>query len=108
MPRPSAWNSPTTAIRLPKHAVEACLELARTLDQPISEGFVQNTDPLLITVGQGTECDRYLLPSQALTPEQANQMDTLIDQVLATVPGLGKDAEALLLAELTPRVLSPI
>ncbi len=102
MPRPSPWNSPTKAIRVPEHATEACLQLARMLDQDSPE-VLYKTEPLLVTIDDR----RYLMPPQAITPEQAAWANDLIDQVLATAE-LGKDAEALLLSELAPRILSPL
>jgi hypothetical protein len=33
MPRPSNWNSPTTAIRVPTHCAEQLLEIARALNR---------------------------------------------------------------------------
>lgn len=40
MGRPSDWNSPTKALRLPEHTHDACLALAQALDnQPTGETY---------------------------------------------------------------------
>ena len=49
MGRPSKWNSPTTSIRVPKHAVEAVLSLAYHLDnQPAGVSYKKGLTEELI------------------------------------------------------------
>ena len=107
MPRPSAWNSPTTAIRVPAHAVDAVMMLARKLDQEPQTGFVQNPDqpppPYMVTVDN----DAYICHPPTTTPEE----DALIDQAMAKLDAIiaakglrAHDTYALLVADLAPRV----
>jgi hypothetical protein len=88
--RPAKWHGETEVIRLPKHAIAACLELAKTLDQPPPESaasseleayqtFVQNSlTPMLITVDGAQyviRCD------QPVTFETWKSLETLEAEV---------------------------
>lgn len=101
MPRPSNWHSPTTAIRIPAHAVPLALALAKKLDTP--ESSVQN--PYLITVGE----DRYFLSPPELSPKESAEMDQQVDQVVKDLePLLGENTVPWLIATLTPHCLDPL
>jgi hypothetical protein len=99
MPRPSSWNSPTTAIRVPAHAVDALLALARQLDQADN---VQNLEdapaPYLFaceTYDQGTQ--RYLIcPPADASEETWAEADRLVDELFKQFPD--EDDRLLLLA----------
>lgn len=101
MPRPSNWNSPTAALRVPAHAVGAVLALAKQLDQ----GFVQNdlptAEPYLLTDGE----NRYLIAPPNAPAEVWQQADLLIAQLTA---GLSEDEQFLLLAQLASQWGRPI
>lgn len=78
MPRPSNWNSPTAAVRVPAHAVDAVIALARQLDKEPPQSFVQNpSGPYLVSDGE----DRYLIPTPTAPPEMWEQADRLIDEL---------------------------
>lgn len=47
MGRPSSWNGPTTAIRVPSSAVDRVLEVARAIDAGDDGNFVQNSEEVL-------------------------------------------------------------
>lgn len=88
MGRPSLWNSPTDSVRLPKHAIAACLALARQLDNPKPVGHVENnvqnpTGPYLLTSDspQGTYC-LVLNPPSELSPLMEHAIGEYCDQVL--------------------------
>ena len=86
MARPKSWNSPTAAIRVPAHAVDAVMALARQLDsQPTSTGFVQNPGRYLITIAKGFDDEaRYLLqPPADISEAEAALVDGLVDQFFA-------------------------
>ena len=104
MARPARWNSLTVAIRVPAHAVEKLLELARILDR---ESFVQNsvTDPLMVTV-DGTP---YYFPPVEVTAEESDLLDRLIDELLAESDRLGiKERDRIvLIGEIAKRVGDP-
>lgn len=98
MPRPSAWNNPTTAIRVPAHAVDAVIALAKQLDQ----GFVQNDatptrGPVIVAIGE----ERYLCQPPDAPPETWELADQLIDQHLSH---LDQDGLLLAIAHLAPKV----
>lgn len=72
MPRPAKWNSPTESVRLPRHAITACLELAKALDQPLPEqcnepefaayeSFVRNLKPHLVNLTDRHGVKRYIV-----------------------------------------------
>lgn len=72
MPRPAKWNSPTGSVRLPQHAIEACVQLARALDAPLPEpqddpefaayeSFVRNLKPHLVNLTDKHGVRRYLV-----------------------------------------------
>jgi len=107
MPRPSNWNSPTTAIRIPAHAAEQLLAIARQLDSP-SDGFVQNpsTPPLLISVDDTSGDNQYLIEAVQLSPEDDEAVELAIAQVDRSIDG---ERELLLfLAEFVKRTQTPI
>jgi len=72
MPRPPKWNSPTESVRLPSHAIEACINLARAMDQPLPAettdpefaeymDFVRNLKPHLVNLTDRHGVRRYLI-----------------------------------------------
>lgn len=86
MPRPSNWNSPTAAIRVPAHAVGAVLALAKQLDDHIPSSFVQNPDnpsggPYMVTLEDRHRLERYLInPPSDIPSEVWEEADRLIDE----------------------------
>ena len=105
MPRPPRWNSPTEAIRVPAHAVEKILELARLLD---GQSFVQNstTDPLMVTVDEKP----YYFPPQSITAEESEMLNRLVEKLLAESDRLGiKERDRIvLIGEIAKRVGDPL
>jgi len=89
MPRPSNWNNPTTSIRIPAHTVDRLLELARLLDLPSSEGFVQNLNPVMITVEDKAKIQQYLTQPQPVTAAEDAQVSALADELIAQLRAAG-------------------
>lgn len=91
MGRNPKWNSPTDSVRLPKHAISACLALARQLDDPKPVGDVKNnvqnpTDPYLLTSeGQGGTYRLLLDPPRYLPPPVATAIEEYCDRVFASL-----------------------
>ncbi|MGB5972692.1 MAG: hypothetical protein WBG38_05210 [Nodosilinea sp.] len=88
MGRPSNWNSPTTSVRLPIHALPAVLALAKQLDDPKPVGDVKNnvqnpTGPYLLTSEcQGNTYRLFLNPPRDLSPLMEHAIGEYCDQVL--------------------------
>ena len=88
MGRPSNWNSPTDSVRLPKHAIPACLALARQLDEAKPVGDVKNNvqnppGPYLLTTDSPQGSYRLFLdPPRDLSPLMEHAIGEYCDQVL--------------------------
>lgn len=96
MARPSRWNTPTVAIRVPSHCADRLLELAKTLDSE----FCTKPDPeesVLITVGNS---------SQVVTAPKSvwDEADRLVDEFMPTVQALTKSQRSALLIGLAEAV----
>lgn len=90
MPRPPKWNAPTESVRLPKHAIAACVDLAKALDAPLPvrqddprfaeyEDFVRNLKTYLVTLDER----RYLVRcDQPPTFEEWKLLERLEDRLL--------------------------
>jgi hypothetical protein len=87
MGRPSNWNSPTDSVRLPKHAIPACMALARQLDDVKPVGDVKNnvqnpTGPYLVTWEVNGQATHYLVDPPADIPTDVwVEADRLLDEV---------------------------
>lgn len=87
MGRPSNWNSPTDSVRLPKHAIAACMALARQLDDPIPledvKNNVQNSlGPSLLTSQSSNGTYRlFLKPPPMLTPDEEASIEEYCDRL---------------------------
>jgi hypothetical protein len=87
MGRPSNWNSPTDSVRLPKHAIAACLALARQLDDSKPVGDVKNnvqnpTGPYLLTSESTKGTYTYTVnPPPDIPAEVWATADRLLDEV---------------------------
>lgn len=87
MGRPSRWNSPTDSVRLPKHAIPACMALARQLDEAKPVGDVKNnvqnpTGPYLLTSDSPKGTFQYTVnPPPDIPAEVWAEADRLIDEV---------------------------
>lgn len=105
MGRPSAWNSPTVAVRVPVHAVDQLLVIARQLDTPRS--FVQNSAPRMITIERGPERKQYLLglDSVELTPQEDALVEQMVDKFMDSVDKRDRDYAFTCLVE---KILKPI
>ncbi|HSP30458.1 MAG TPA: hypothetical protein VLO13_00330 [Halomonas sp.] len=111
MGRPSNWNSPTDSVRLPKHAIAACLALARQLDDPKPVEHVKNnvqnptaqTQPLqMLTSESHTGTYRlFLAPPRELPPWIDAEVDRCCDQLFA---GLDETERAYLLSRLIEKM----
>lgn len=100
MARPSNWNSPTVAIRVPAHAVDALMALAKQLDRD----NVQNLPPeqpgpyILTTETYKDGVQRYLIQADADTPAEVwAEADLLVDKMCA---GLDENGRMFLLSRL--------
>jgi hypothetical protein len=88
MGRPSNWNSPTDSVRLPKHAIAACLALARQLDdaKPVEDvkNNVQNPPGpyLLTTDGPQGSYRLFLDPPTDISPLMEHAIGEYCDQLL--------------------------
>ncbi|MGH3056122.1 MAG: hypothetical protein ACRDL7_14205, partial [Gaiellaceae bacterium] len=83
----------TESVRLPSHAIEACVNLAKALDQapPESESnsefgeylsFVQNlATPNLFTVHDGKGERRYLMQSEPITLEEYRLVKRAVEEL---------------------------
>lgn len=93
MPRPAKWNSPSEAVRLPKHAIDACLKLAAALDAPPPQTasdpaiaaqfqgyqrFVQNCQPTMVSIADGLDERQYLIAPQPVSFEEYQQLERAI------------------------------
>lgn len=85
MGRPSKWNSETESIRLPKHAIEQCLKLAQMLDEHQGKSFVQNLDPVLVTVDD----ERFLIQPEPLTLGELAEVDRMYEDLMAKLKAAG-------------------
>lgn len=98
MPRPAKWNSPSEAVRLPKHAIDACLKLAAALDAPPPQTesdpalaeqfqgyqrFVQNCQPTMVTIQDGLDERQYLIQPSPCSFEEYRQIEMAIEQLQA-------------------------
>ena len=96
MARPAKWNTQTTSIRVPEHAVDQLLELARLLDQ----GFVQNSAPRVQTFQTflvGVDEKRFLVTGDCNDP----RLDPIMQSLDAEMERLGltkRDHQARFLA----------
>lgn len=101
MGRPAKWNSrETAAIRIPAHAVDQCLALAKLLDKPADPSFVQNLNPTLVTVNE----EQYIIQPEPLSVQELEQVDRMADQLLAGLAAAGlpqHEGLSYCLAELT-------
>ena len=89
MPRHSNWNSQTTSIHVPAHTVDRLLELARLLDLPSSDGFVQNLKPIMITVEDNAKIQQYLSQPHPVTAAEDAQVSALADGLIAQLQAAG-------------------
>lgn len=91
MGRPSNWNSPTDSVRLPKHAIAACMALARQLDDPIPLEDVKNNVqnslcPSLLTSQSKQGTYRLVLdPPRPLPPQVEASIDEYCDRVFSSL-----------------------
>lgn len=110
MARPSNWNSPTTSVRLPKHAVPAALSLARQLDAPKPTGDVKNnvqnpSAPYLVTSESAKGTYRYVVnPPPDIPAEVWAEADRLLDEVCK---GLSQKERWLMLGRLVEEWCTP-
>jgi predicted transcriptional regulator len=107
MARPSNWNSQTTSIRVPAHTVDRLLELARLLDSPSSEGFVQNLDPIMVTVQNQATIQQYLIQPEPVTAAEDAKVSALADGLIAQLQKAGMrkaDAIAYAVAKIAEQV----
>lgn len=107
MARPSNWNSQTTSIRVPAHTVDRLLELARLLDLPTSEGFVQNLEPIMVTVQDKGKIQQYLIQPEPVTAAEDAKVSALADELIAQLQNAGmrkKDAIAFAVGMVAERV----
>lgn len=92
MGRNPKWNSPTDSVRLPTHAIPACLALARQLDDPKPVGDVKNnvqnpSAPYLLTSeGPYGTYRLFLNPPRDLDPLMEHAIGEYCDQVLDGLP----------------------
>lgn len=87
MPRPSNWKSPTTAIRVPAHAVDQLMAIARQLD---TQSFVQNPaapPPLIFTIESAKGTERYFVQAEPCTDEELEQIDQALDRLYEQLQG---------------------
>lgn len=121
MPRPSKWNSPTTSIRVPAHAVARLLELARAIDMPppatepdpeFAEyaSFVQNLQPYLLTIQDGAELKRYWIECSPPTFEEWELLCEVQERLLARMDaeGLNRDARLYAISRMVEQVFKPL
>lgn len=125
MPRPPKWNSLTESVRLPAHAIEACLALAKALDTPLPEttsdpalvrqfadytSFVQNcAKPKLVTIQKGPVPRLYVLQSEVISFEEYQQVEVALNKLLTLMDaeGLRKDERLYLFSCLVEEVFEP-
>ncbi|MBD2107407.1 hypothetical protein [Nodosilinea sp. FACHB-13] len=87
MPRPPKWNNPTDSVRLPKHAIPACMALARQLDgsKPVEDvkNNVQNLlGPSMLTSESRDGTYRlFLKPPPELPPNVEASIEEYCDRV---------------------------
>lgn len=106
MPRPSKWKSKTTAIRVPEHAADHLLEIARQLDAPSS--FVQNLQPTLITIEDYATTERYILQNEPLSADEEAIVESAMSELWAQCETLSPNEKWLLLADLVQATLKPL
>jgi len=106
MARPPKWNSPTEAIRVPAHAVDAVMALAKQLDG----SYVNDPSPdktVLVTWGN----ESYLINDPGnLSPEQNQAIDQAVDEFwhIASESGLDHDDVLYIIGELSSQCGRPI
>jgi hypothetical protein len=119
MPRPAKWNAPTESIRLPSHAIAACVRLARALDEPLPApeadplvgeylSFVQNLQPSLVTIQDGAELRRYRVECESLTFEEYQTVCGAIAGFEAQTNGLSADERLYVFSRLVEQVFKPL
>lgn len=106
MPRPSKWNSKTTAIRVPEHAADQLLAIARQIDAQC--GFVQNPEPLGVTIEDNATTERYILLQEPLTEDEQAIIDQAISSMQPDLNKLRPDERLLLFASLVQACMAPI
>ena len=106
MPRPSKWRSKTTAIRVPEHAADQLLAIARQLDAP--SGFVQNPKPTLITIDDFATAERYILQNEHLTADEEAIIESAMSELWSHCETMRPDDKWLLLANLVQATMKPI
>ncbi len=121
MSRPSKWNTPTTSIRVPAHAVDRLLELARALDMlpPTAEpdpefaeyvSFVQNLQPCLFSIQDGAELRRYWIECSPPTFEEWKLLCEVQERLLAQMDAEGwrQDARLYVISRMVEQVFKPL
>lgn len=108
MPRPSKWKSKTTAIRVPEHAADQLLAIARQLDVP--SGFVQNPapSPIICTIDSAKGTERYLIQAEPCTDEEMEQVDQALDWLYGQLKGRSRDDLLYVAAKIAQAVGTPL
>ena len=107
MPRPSKWQSKTTAIRVPEHAAEQLLAIAKQLD---SQSFVQNpaVEPLLFTIEASKGVERYLIQAEPCTEDEMAQVEAALAKLYAKLGGGKLDDLLYVAAKIAQQVGTPL
>jgi hypothetical protein len=88
MARPAKWNAQTTSIRVPEHAVDQLLDLARLLDQ----GFVQNSpsSPSRVEIYMiGVDDERFIVSGDVADP----RLEPIMQRLDSECEKLGLDKQ---------------
>jgi hypothetical protein len=119
MPRPPKWNAPTQSVRLPKHAIAACVDLAKALDAPLPvsqddpqfaayEDFVRNLKTYLVNLDSAGNSRRYLVRcDQPPTFEEWKFLECLEEKLLRQCQKRKVDLK-LVFARLVEQVFQPM
>lgn len=119
MARPSKWNSSTESVRLPKHAIEACIALARAMDQPLPAeatdpefaeymAFVRGLKPYLVNLTDKHGVRRYMIRcDQPPSFEEWKRLGQIEQKIYQRCQEAGVNP-LLVFAELVARICQPM